>query len=144
VILDTGIHFRVQSVLREGSEKSGLSSGHISLPRLTSTQSKPEPLGNVANLAQATVHGLIGASFEALDLLNIGLILCGESGQLQFTNQTMRSFSRRTDRTRPAFRVGEPRGQCRRRNIASPPVQARINCIGSPCERRHSKRWEYE
>jgi DNA-binding CsgD family transcriptional regulator len=88
VILDTGIHFRVQSVLREGSEKSGLSSGHISLPRITSTQSKPEPLGNFANLAQATVHELIGASFEALDLLNIGLILCGESGQLQFTNRT--------------------------------------------------------
>ena len=87
-MLDTGIHFHVQSVLREGSEKSRFSSGRLSLPRLTSTQSKPEPLRNISKLAQATVRELIGASFEALDLLNIGLILCGESGQLQFTNRT--------------------------------------------------------
>ena len=45
-------------------------------------------VGNIGNLAHETVGGLIDASFEALDLLNIGLILCDESGQLQFTNRT--------------------------------------------------------
>jgi len=54
----------------------------------TPTQAFVGPLGNIADLAHATVAELIDATFEALDLLNIGLILCSESGQLQFTNRT--------------------------------------------------------
>ena len=42
----------------------------------------------ISSLNHAAVQELIGASFQALDLLNIGLIVCNASGQMLFANQT--------------------------------------------------------
>jgi DNA-binding CsgD family transcriptional regulator len=43
---------------------------------------------NPKSLTHSAVQELIGASFQALDLLNIGLIVCNASGRMLFTNQT--------------------------------------------------------
>ena len=42
----------------------------------------------ISSLNNSAVQELIGASFQALDLLNIGLIVCNASGQMLFANQT--------------------------------------------------------
>jgi DNA-binding CsgD family transcriptional regulator len=87
VTLDPGIHSRLLPVPEQRPTKSRLAATGrfrlVSTPRTTTA-----PVGNIANLADGALRELIDATFEALDLLNIGLILCGESGQLQFTNRT--------------------------------------------------------
>jgi DNA-binding CsgD family transcriptional regulator len=88
VTLDPGTHSRFQSLSEQGATKSRPASGRAFLEVSIPTQTVAGSIGSIENLAHATVRGLIDASFEALDLLNIGLILCGESGQLQFTNRT--------------------------------------------------------
>jgi len=88
VTLDPGIYSRVQPVLEQRATKSRPASGRTFLQVSKPPRTIVGPVGSIANLAHATMRELIDASFEALDLLNIGLILCAESGQLQFTNRT--------------------------------------------------------
>jgi DNA-binding CsgD family transcriptional regulator len=88
VALDRAIHSRVLPVPEQGSTKARSAARRTLLQESVLPQAFVGPVGNIANLADEAVGGLIGATFEALDLLNIGLILCGESGQLQFTNRT--------------------------------------------------------
>lgn len=87
VTLDSGIHSRIQSVPEHGAAKLRQSSRRVLFKVSTASQTNLG-LGSVANFTHATVRELIEASFEALDLLNMGLILCSESGRLQFTNRT--------------------------------------------------------
>jgi DNA-binding CsgD family transcriptional regulator len=51
----------------------------------------------ISSLNHSAVQELIGASFQALDLLNIGLIVCNASGQMLFANQTAETILQSKD-----------------------------------------------
>lgn len=79
---DSGLSARLQAALQlkgvSGSDAPGFSSKEEIL--LSRAVGMP---GN-----SATVSHLLTAGFEALDLLNIGLVVCGAAGQLLVANDT--------------------------------------------------------
>jgi len=68
------------AVAGSGVAKSAFQSIHPRGERTTNS--------SVSHLSNTAVQELIGASFQALDLLNIGLIVCDASGRMLFANQT--------------------------------------------------------
>lgn len=86
--LDRAIHSRFLPIPDQRATKSRPATRRSLRQESVRPQAFVGHVGNTASFAHEAVGGLIDASFEALDLLNIGLILCGESGQLQFTNRT--------------------------------------------------------
>lgn len=85
--LDSGTHSRVLPAPEQRATRSRLTA-RGTLRRVSTSRTTTAPVGNFANLAHGAVRELIDATFEALDLLNIGLILCGVSGEVRFTNRT--------------------------------------------------------
>lgn len=87
---------------REPSRKrSAIAKSEVRKPA-TKTTTSPEQWtaktsSNVAGLNHSAVQELIGASFQALDLLNVGLIVCNASGQMLFANETAEIILRSQD-----------------------------------------------
>jgi DNA-binding CsgD family transcriptional regulator len=90
MIVDTGVHTRMQTALERTSEVStAVSAGRELAAVLPWQRNSPDLADSVpASLIGTPVEELLRASFEALDLLDIGLVVCDASGRALISNQT--------------------------------------------------------
>ncbi len=87
--VDTVQNLRVQALLQRISVSTSRNSAISSGPDLLPSQ--------VITMPHDNVSGLLTAGFEALDLLNIGVVVCGSSGELLVANDTAEKILRARD-----------------------------------------------
>jgi DNA-binding CsgD family transcriptional regulator len=97
LIVDTSLNSRMQAAAlqrvspRQTADlQTPSSTGEI---RIARTLAVPTPPGAVGT----TVSDLLSAGFEALDLLNIGLVVCSASGEMLVANHTAEEILRARD-----------------------------------------------
>lgn len=88
MIVDTILSSRVQA-LRESSRASHSDGAqHVGSNVVPWRSDVKGRTPSTTHLAHDAVQSLIGASFEALDLLGIGVMVCAGSGRMLFANET--------------------------------------------------------
>jgi DNA-binding CsgD family transcriptional regulator len=97
LIVDTGVNSRMRAALqRIGDSIPGASNLQTASPsgEARASQSVEIPTNGAGD---AAVNHLLAAGFEALALLNIGLLVCGSSGELLVANETAEQVLRAGD-----------------------------------------------